>query len=180
MPRPSQIVLLVEDKRHQMFAQALFRKRGLSKVIRPLAVPAGRGDAKKYVLDSLASEARAIRSRAAEGFLIVMLDADETTVERRLAEVNAKLRENGQDSLEDGKRVECWVPKRNIETWLMCLLERLCAETEDYKRQFEHRYAEESKAVRSAISVLDQKAENVTPPSLRRVVSESQALASGR
>jgi hypothetical protein len=163
-----------------MFAERLLRDRGFKGEFRRLASPVGRGDAKKYVLESVAKEAHAIRSRAAQGFLIVMIDADEGTVDRRLAEVDAKLRESGQETLAGGARVECWVPKRNVETWLMCLLDQLCSEEEDYKRDFDHRHrAQEGDAIRRAISLLhEQASEQVNPPSLRRVVSESTALRS--
>jgi len=137
MPKPSQVILLLEDSRHQQFIFRYLRKFDLkSHDMRIEKSPSGSGSAEAWVRERFAIEVEARRSRQAETKLIVIIDADAHTVQQRILQLDQSLREADvpQITNEEKRDVARLVPKRNIETWILCLNGELVDEDKDYKR----------------------------------------------
>ena len=82
MSKASQIVVLCEDKAHEVFITRLLKTgwRTKPRMIRVCDYPSQRGSGKKYVLDNVENEVKAYRSRQASTILIIVIDADEESV----------------------------------------------------------------------------------------------------
>lgn len=66
--------------------------------------------------------------------LIVVLDADTGTVQDRLRQLDQALLDSGKSIVDaTTERIARLVPKRNIETWLLCLNMKAASEDIDYK-----------------------------------------------
>jgi hypothetical protein len=102
--------------------------------MRILTAPAGQGSAEQWVRNNFVIDVQSYRSRAAETKLVVMMDADTHTVEQRLRQLDESLRQAGVSLIdEDAKNVARLIPKRNIETWILCVSGRVVDEATDYK-----------------------------------------------
>ena len=65
-----------------------------------------------------------------------MIDADTYTVQQRIDQLDQSLRNAGGSAIaDDGEGIARLVPKRNIETWVLCLNNVQVNEDTDYKRQ---------------------------------------------
>jgi hypothetical protein len=136
MPRPSFVVVLVEDERHKMLVYRYLRKNGLApRQIRPMTSPSGQGSAEQWVRTTYSDEVKAhrIRCAGASAALIVMIDADTHTVQGRLARLGQALSESGIQPIGNNEQVVQLVPKRNVETWILCLNQQAVDEATDYK-----------------------------------------------
>jgi len=99
----------------------------------------GEGSAEQWVRERFAVEVEACRSRHAETRLVVLIDADTRTVQERIAQLDTALREAGAPPIPvDTEQIARLVPKRNIETWILCLNEEVVNEDTDYKRTREN------------------------------------------
>ena len=136
MPKPSQVVILVEDRRHEMLVRRYLRKRGMEPhQMTFVPFPSGRGSAEQWVRTRFAKEVSAYRQRRvrAATALIIMIDADAHTVDQRVAQLARSLREAGSPPLQMDEPVARLIPKRNVETWILCLNEHQVDEMTDYK-----------------------------------------------
>ena len=136
MSNPSLVIILVEDEHHRMLIYRYLRNCGLKPHdmrIRPH--PLGRGSGERWVLERFAAETGEYRSRQARArtALIVMIDADTHTIEERLSQLDQALRGGGERSIAKDERIARLVPRRNVETWILCLNgERDVDEDTDY------------------------------------------------
>ncbi len=135
MSEPSSVIVLVEDQRQQVFVRRLLEKLGFRRhQIRyePL-VPSGSGE--QWVRNNyvrIVEDCRyRNRSRRASTAAVIAIDADGLSVQDRLKQFDAKLK------LEVDDLVIRLIPKRNIETWILCLTGRRVNEESDYKRTTE-------------------------------------------
>jgi hypothetical protein len=135
MPRRSTIIALVEDAHHEMLVyRYLCRERGMSRhEIRIKPSPVAEGSAEQWVRLNYPAEVKALRTRQAMTVLIVMIDADAYSVDQRLAQLATALELAGGHPLRLNERVARLVPKRNVETWILCLNEHPVNEDTDYK-----------------------------------------------
>lgn len=152
MPKPSQVILLLEDHRHQQFLFRYLRRLGLgAHAMRIVKLPSGAGSAEQWVRERFAVEVEACRSRQAQTKLIVMIDADVHTVQQIIRQLDQALHEARVLPISDETDgIARLVPKRNIETWIVCLNEEVVDEDTDYKRT--HR--DWSSLIRTAIEAL--------------------------
>lgn len=138
MARPSQVIVLIEDIRHQQFVWRYLRRCGLEQhAIRLVPYPAGQGSGEQWVREQFAIEAKAYRQRRAhaETVLIVMIDADDLSVQERLAQLDQSIEEPQAAPIRlDAEQIARLVPKRNVETWILCLNDFAVDEEADYKR----------------------------------------------
>ena len=67
--------------------------------------------------------------------LIVGTDADEQTVQQRVLRLNEMLQEVGHEPRASHERLALWIPRWNIETWLLFLSGRDVHEAANYKGQ---------------------------------------------
>jgi hypothetical protein len=136
--RPSQVIVLIEDSIHQRFVFRYLRRCGLEQhMMRFVSYPAGKGSGEQWVRQQFAVEVEVYRRRRAnaETTLIVVIDADDRSVDERLAQLDRSLDEALADRIRpDAEQIARLVPKRNIETWIFCLNDVRVDEVTDYKR----------------------------------------------
>ncbi len=119
MSKASEIIVLCEDKAHEVFVKR-FLKKGWSikpRAIRVLPYPNGKGSGKNYVVDNISLEAEALRRRHASTILLVIQDADELSVDQVKSNFDAKLlppRNNNEP-------IAYIIPKWHIQTWIAYL-----------------------------------------------------------
>jgi hypothetical protein len=137
MGKPSQVIILVEDRRHQQFVLRYLRRVGLEPhAFRFVPSPAGEGSGEQWVRERFAAEVEAYRRRQAETKLIVVIDADNRSVEERLAQLDHELAEVGAQPVRPREeQIARLVPKRNVETWILCLNWEAVDEETDYKNR---------------------------------------------
>lgn len=147
MSKASQIVVLCEDRAHEVFAKR-FLKKGWGvkpRAIRVRDYPSGKGSGKKHVEDSVAQEAKALRARSASTILLVIQDADELSVDQAKSNLEEKL----LPPREDNEPIACIIPKWHIQTWIAYLDGEKVNESEKeiYKRGY-HKTSETKEAHR--------------------------------
>jgi hypothetical protein len=124
--RASQIILLVEDPMHERLVFGYLKRLGYrAHAVRIRRSPSGAGSAEQWVREHFAIEREYCRRRHAETKLIVVIDADTQAVQQRLAQLVIP---------NDTRGIARLVPKRNIETWILCLNDVQVNEDADYKR----------------------------------------------
>jgi hypothetical protein len=136
MSKPSQVILLVEDRRHQQFIRKYLRRLGLeAHAMRFEIAPSGAGSAENWVRERFPLEVVAYRRRQPQTRLIVLIDADVLTVQQRIRQLDQALREGDVAAIDENvEHIARLVPKRNIETWILCLNQQAVDEDIDYKR----------------------------------------------
>jgi hypothetical protein len=103
--------------------------------IRIVLSPSGQGSAEAWVRKTFAKEVSAFRSRHAQTKLIVVIDADTGSVQDRLRQLDQTLRENGKEPVDaTTEQIARLIPKRNIETWVLCLNGHAVDEETNYKK----------------------------------------------
>jgi hypothetical protein len=126
----------VEDNRHEQVARRYLKalKYG-THAMRFVTSPSGAGSAEQWVRAQFPVQLKACRRRQAETKLIVLIDADTLTVQQRSAQLDQTLREAGLPPIpNDSREIARLVPRRNIETWILCLNDVPAEETTDYKK----------------------------------------------
>jgi hypothetical protein len=137
MSRPSRVVVLLEDDHQRMLLYRYLKRCGLAHVTTILPSPSGKGSAEQWVRKRFIEEVIAYRVRQAKAksALIVVIDADRHTVQDRLRRLDQALKDDGKPIVDQTEQVARLVPKRNIETWVLCLLNvQAVNEETDYKR----------------------------------------------
>jgi len=119
MSKASRIIVLCEDRAHEMFVTRFLKKGwGVNpRAIRVVPYPSGRGSGKKFVEQKLFEEAKAFRCRHASTILLVIQDADEFSVEQ----VKANLDERLPSPREKNEQIVYIIPRWHIETWIAYL-----------------------------------------------------------
>ena len=132
--RTSLTILVVEDQRHKMLIYRYLKKLGRNAgEIRVVQSPSGAGSAEAWVRKQFVQEIRVYRGRHAQTELIVLVDVDSLSVKERLSQLDDASRAIGQTVVDAGERAARLVPKRNVETWALCLNEKAVDENADYK-----------------------------------------------
>jgi len=135
MSNPSLVIALVEDEHHKMLIYRYLIKCGLKRhAITIRRSPSGRGSAENWVRKEFVRETTEYRSRQARArsALIVVIDADTHTVQDRLNQLDEALTGSGKQTVGDTEQIARLVPKRNVETWILCLNEQPVNEDDDY------------------------------------------------
>ena len=133
--RIATIILLVEDLNHENLLRRYLRQLGHdNRQMRPVRTVPGRGSGEQFVRQSYASEVRSIRSQMARtrACLIAMIDADVGSTEDRLRQLERALRDADQPQRSPTEPILNLVPKRNVETWILCLNSTPVNEADDY------------------------------------------------
>jgi hypothetical protein len=134
MSKPSYVIAVVEDSHHKMLIYRYLLKRGiLQHQIRLERSPTGRGSAENWVRSRFVKEIGIYRARHGRTMLIVMIDADVGTVQHRLRQLDEALRDETIAPISVDERIMRLVPKRNVETWILCLNGHVVDEDTDYK-----------------------------------------------
>lgn len=136
MSRASEVTVLGEDARHQSFVRRYLYRLGYGlHQIRFLELPGDRGCGEKWVREHYASEVRKCRTRSARArtALIVVIDADISDLARRARQLHDALDE--LPARMEHEAIVHFIPKRNVETWILCLSDILVDEITDYSRR---------------------------------------------
>ena len=126
MSKPSRVIVLLEDDHHKMLIYRYLKKHGLGHEIRIALPPPGRGSAESWVRNRFDKEVSAYRlrqrGRNAKTALIVVIDADAHSVQDRWKQLDQALKDAGKPPVDiEHEKIARVVPKRNIETWILCL-----------------------------------------------------------
>jgi hypothetical protein len=135
MSNPSRVFVLVEDEHHHVLIRRYLIECGFNEhEVRIERSPAGRGSAESWVLKNFAAQTKTYRRRQAraESALIVMIDADNRSVQDRWNQLDQALKDNGEPTVSRDERIARLVPRRNVETWILCLNGQDVNETADY------------------------------------------------
>ncbi len=137
MANPSQISILAEDERHQRFIRTYLYRLGHSvHELRFESLPVGRGSGEQWVRERYSKAVAAYRARSvrAETALVVVIDSDTADVERRVRQLQDALKEAELHPCSVSEKIVHLIPKRNIETWILCLNGAIVDEDADYRR----------------------------------------------
>jgi hypothetical protein len=134
--RIANIILLVEDINQENLLRRYLQRLGHeNRNMRPLRLPSGQGSGEQFVRERYASEVRAIRAQLTRtsACLIVMIDADTGTIGDRRQQLERALRDADGPARSQTEPILHLIPKRNVETWILCLNGAGVDEVNDYR-----------------------------------------------
>ncbi len=131
------VIVVLEDAHHEMLVYRFLAKRGLGKYeMRIERSPSGKVNAEGWVRKTFAKEVNVYRVRHAKTALIVVIDADTHTVQDRWRQLDQALIDGGKQGVDaEREQIARLVPKRNVETWILCLNGHAVDEKDDYKKK---------------------------------------------
>lgn len=161
MSKASQVIVLCEDKAHEMFVTRFLKTgwRVKPRDIRVRSYPSGRGSGKKFVMDTVAQEVEALRRRAASTILLVIQDADEDSVDQAKSKLDARLETRRQSD----EPIAYIIPKWHIQTWIAYLHGEDVDETDKTTYESRYRKLSESKDVHGPIDRLADRCKRNLP-----------------
>jgi hypothetical protein len=170
--RYTEVVILCEDLTHLNFVRRYLIHRGVhARRIRANMSPSGRGAGTQHVIENYPLEVKALRSRSyLRAGLVTVVDADNSSVEERLRQLENSLVQHGQPGRGATERIASLSPKRNVETWVFRLLGNPAGEEDDYKKQALP--SDIKVAVAAFADVCPRKAGGIDLPSLRHACNE--------
>ena len=143
MSKASKITILCEDKLQDVFVSRFLKKSGVKhRLYTVVPYPEGQGSGEQHVREHYAEELKAFRRRTASTILIVVIDADDQTVQTRHDQLNSQATSAGLAIRQDNEAVIHVIPKRHIETWLAYLDGNSVNENDSYKSQYQFRNRE--------------------------------------
>lgn len=136
--RKDSIDILGEDHRQVSFTRRVLELLSFDRrKIFGQPVPDGDGCGRQFVNGKYAE--LVARNRQKRSFamrtLVVSIDADNQSIQQRKRELDEQLKAANMDIRESAEPVVVWVPKRNIETWLLHLTGKEVDESQNYKQQ---------------------------------------------
>jgi len=175
--RRVQIVILCEDRQQEVFARHFLKKRGFVGLLRANICPPGSQSGEKYVRDQYPAEVKAYRqnrNRVSIG-LVVLIDADKSTLPERLNQLADALGEDSQLNRQLDEAIAIFIPKRNIETWIYYLQGETVNEEQAYPK-----FSNQADCKTSVDNLVDQcRSQNLpenAPETLRAGCGELQRL----
>ena len=180
--RTAEIVILCEDRQHLNFARRYLQRVGFDiGRISPHPLPDGRRSGEQHVREAYAEEVRVYRRGAArrKGVLLVVLDADARTVAERVRQLEEGLRSAGEVARMDTESIVHFIPKRNIETWILHLQGEAVTEEDIDTKARAIRLQLESASAAASFYVLTRPSAVVPPaclPSLIAAIPEARRL----
>ena len=172
----AEVVVLAEDIRQVNFVRRFVQRLDLGRV-RQQPLPAGRQAGEQYVREQYSDQVKEYRRRASRrrAALIVVIDADTVTVQRRLDQLSRALAEAGQDDRGENETIVVMVPKRHIETWILCLT----GDSADEQTNYRNLAGINERIKGAAVALFEWSRPNAEipdecAPSLRRVIEEHE------
>jgi len=138
--RIANIIVLTEDtEQRNLVRRYLERCRHDTRSVRfePLPAQGPGGSGEKYVRDNYAKQVRACRSslgKRASALLVVMVDANGDTTQRRASQLSEALQVAGEGERSTDGPIVVLIPKRHVETWIRALLGMPADEATDYTK----------------------------------------------
>ncbi len=137
--RRAQVIILVEDSQQETFIRSLLKIKGFgNRQIRCKKSPSGRGSAEQYVRENYSTEVKSYRARCTyqrQG-LIVMIDADIQDVRKHFEELDEVLKQHGLEVRKPEETIAIFIPRMNVETWILFLRGDNVDEITDYTGRF--------------------------------------------
>ncbi len=136
MSKPSEFVVLAEDERHQRLVRRYLQRLYKSPAIRNRELPSSRGCGEQWVRERYVAEVKDYRRRSAHAktVLIVAIDADNHDVDWRARQLRESLKQADLRQREKSEAIVHLIPKRNVETWILCLNDKSVDESTDYSQ----------------------------------------------
>lgn len=172
------VVILCEDLQQYVFARNFLLKRGFKGNFEPRICPSGQQSGEQYVRDRYPTEVRAYyrKKNYLKITLIVVIDADTTTVANRLDQLEQALEENSLPRRQADDRIAIFVPKRNIETWIHYLMGTAVNEEDAYSKFLKDEGACKPYAESLAIRCQQTGLADDAPPSMQAACAELQRI----
>lgn len=179
--RGVRVTLLAEDEAIERLAREVLLGLGFHRrEIYVVAYPVGKGSAKQWVTQQYPSQVKVYRSKAhsQQICLLVGTDADEKSVVQRRAQLDAALRFGNLDSRGASERIVFWIPRWNMETWLLSLSGQDVNENDDNCKSRVHHpdYVAASAEFLRQFDNYRRGEPLVTLPSLESAYTETQRL----
>jgi hypothetical protein len=133
--RIAEIVVLGEDSMQINFATHYLKQDGHSYRNVRLEISAkGRGSGEQFVREHYPEEVKYYRNRSSrrKAALIAAIDADTGSVADRERQLDEALIEAGENERENSEKIALLIPKRHIETSILCLTAENVDEAQDY------------------------------------------------
>ncbi|MBI3682489.1 MAG: hypothetical protein HY235_19080 [Acidobacteria bacterium] len=138
--RVAEVVILAEDHCQESLVRRYLKRLGYeNRRMRPFLSPRGRGSGEQFVREHFASEVQRYRNARTRrnAALFVIIDADAKTVLDRIRELDEALTSCDEKEVSPEEVIVRLIPRRNVETWLLCLTDQIVNEETDYKGTFE-------------------------------------------
>lgn len=132
--RSSEIILLCEDQAQERLTRNYLKRCNVQHLEHVLKPNLSGGYAR--LLDLFPGEFRACRQRhktKANTLLVVVIDADNETVESRRRQLYERAETAGLEGSKDNDPIVLLIPKRHIETWICALLGMTVTEEQNCK-----------------------------------------------
>ena len=129
-------MILGEDLRHANLVRRYLEQCGHERrCLRFMLASPGRGAGEQHVRLNYAKEVNAYRNAAQRrrAALVVIIDADTCTVRQRRQELADALIEAHLETRQAKETIALLTPRRNVETWILCLTGDHVDEQTDYK-----------------------------------------------
>jgi hypothetical protein len=133
--RIAEFVIVAEDLRQVNFVRRSLKGIESNRQVRVVRSPTGSGSGEQFVRQQYSEEVERYRSRSTrrKAALIVVIDADKNTVTYREQQLENELKSCGQAKRKKSEKIALLIPKRHIESWILCLTGDVIEETTDYK-----------------------------------------------
>jgi hypothetical protein len=133
--RIAEVVIVAEDLRQVNFVRRSLKRVESNRQVRVVRSPTGRGSGEQFVRQQYSEEVERYRNRSTrrKAALIVVSDADTNTVAYREQQLENELKSDGRAKRKKSEKIVHLIPKRHIETWILCLNGDSVDETTDYK-----------------------------------------------
>jgi hypothetical protein len=131
-------IILAEDAAQQNLVRRYLERCGHESRECRFVPPPARGpggSSEKYVRDQYPHQVQACRSslgRRATALLVVIVDADMETTQRRAAQLANALQAAGMHARGNDEPIVVLIPRRHVETWIRALLGDKVDEVTDY------------------------------------------------
>jgi len=173
MSKASKIIVLCEDKAHEVFVVRFLKKQWKGRNIRVRPYPKSRGSAKQFVQERIEDEVKELRRRQASSVLVVVQDVDELTVEQARTLLDAKI----TPPRKSDDPIVFVLPKWHIETWIAYLNNECVDESDSSAYKSKYKEISESKQVHEYVDHLatqckENKILESPPPSLVEACNE--------
>jgi hypothetical protein len=131
--RIAELIILAEDLLQANFARRYLQRAGHRNLNIKIA-PSARGSGEQFVRENYPTEMQYYRQRShhRRAGLVVVIDADVKSVNERQSELERALTEAKEAPRGATEMVAVLIPKRNVETWILCLTRESVDEVTDY------------------------------------------------
>jgi hypothetical protein len=175
--RVAELIILAEDLRQGNFARRYLQRAGHRNLNVKIA-PSGRGSGEQFVRENHPIEVEYYRQRShhRRAGLIVVIDADVKSVNERQSELERALTEAKEPPRGATEMVAVLIPKRNVETWILCLTREPVDELTDYSSRDLNDFAKEAAEAFYEWSRANYTVPETCVPSLRQSLQEIRRI----